>query len=1793
MVEASRVAEIIAEFPNGTDRGSGYRTSGATVLTAAHVVANATRVRVRFDADTDDEWETVATAVWSDPASDLAVLSIGSRGEDLPPARFGRIGDRDAVLPATAVGFPLWKLKNYDGTVPADDGRPRYRDTHHATGMVAVLSNRREGTLEFTVAPPDRDADPEPWQGMSGAALWLDDRIVGVLARHHRTDGPGRLTAVRLDRALTPGLRERLEITEPLPDVVRPQKSELVRTDYRKQVEAIAPETLLDRADELAELTRFVAGDAPYTWWRAGPWAGKSALMSWFVLHPPEGVDVVSFFVTRSLGGQEDGDAFVTALALQLAARTGDVPAPDPRHQLWRLLAEAGARSRRLLVVVDGLDEDTGPAHGKPSIASLLPLRPPPNVRVLIASRPDPPVPDDVVDEDHPLLTCPRRELATSPHARSIGRRAIHELNQQLRGDELDRDVLGLVTASGGGLTRADLAELTGRPPYEIDRLLDGPLGRTIGSRPAPLRPEEKVHLFAHETLAQAARDKFGAAVRAYRTRLHAWADDYRERGWPAETPQYLLIGYPRMLVDAGDHDRLVAVATDRARHDRMLQASGGDGLAASEIRQAQDLLSRGPDLSGLLLLAAHNDELARRNSAIPVRLPLVWMMLGDTARADALARGIIDRESQARSLIALAEFAASTGDHERFHTLVAEARTLARGHHGSVTGAGVLAELASAVAEDPDLAISIVHDIPDRDTRDVALTKLAESAAANGEYERARPFAAGIARTTSQAYTLTELARSAAAAGQHEQAGALLSSVTESRDRIRTVKDLVRDAVAANGHERAHRLLRAVTDPDARAEGMAAAAEALTAKAEYEQALAFTQRITKPVVRTATLVRLARAVRDAGDHDRATSLLAAAWTHADGIADHHERAGAKVAVVAHSPSTTPGMLADAEDAVRAVPDVGNRAGVLSWLAEVTASAGDQDRARALLVEAAELVGQVTDREDRDQARAWVLRDAAAAGEHEWASAWLGGITDPGERVMAMVTLAEADHERASSLLDDAATLARTLDDQEAAAVLGRAAGAAAGKGDHERALAMANGIADTELRDEVLSSLVHAAKENGDLDRASSFAQHITDGDHRDWTFGVLATAADDDDEALLLAHRAHGADPRNDTLTRLAEEAARAGEYDRAREFTSHLPTARRRVTRTKLAGIAAADGAWEQVVTYLHDVDEEPVIPVDLVVTVAKAGNPDLASALAREGEGSYRLLEMLPRLAEVALAAGDRDRARALLTEVAAVVSGLPKPENRSHRLGNEIELAVATGDQELALAFAQDTVNRHERAVAITRIAEGAAAAGDLRGARELAVEAESCARTDYGVLPGVFMGLPVAAVLAGEPDRARRIVHALRRGYWRTYGLADLALAAAEEPAVAGALLTDAVAAAEDMSGYGRARALTDFARVAGRIGRPDLVDVLVADAQDAIAAVTEVEYRAALLADLAQIVAGTGHRDTPRSLLAEAMSLTSTMPGSDRRAHALATLARSAVAVGDLRQALAIAGSLTRPERRTTLTELALAASDTGDHELARSAVGDLEDPYDQREALKALMVRATAAGEHERARSLALIAPDEYRAGLLTWLAQVATATGAHERALSLVRTISRRQDQAEGLLWLVRAALAAGDRERARMLAGEITGDRRGIARRYLSGGPPAASELYTGTEAEFLVDLLIATGDREKALAVARDIDATFSRGPALAKVVDAEIAAGNRERALAVVREITDPMDRNPALVRVVEAFAAAGETARARALLAEVLVRGPWHEAVQLAAKVAPEALRAVLDELEAWVLGQ
>ena len=436
-----------------------------------------------------------------------------------------------------------------------------------------------------------------------------------------------------------------------------PPTGRVARSVYPDQVRQIFPWELVGRDAELAELAAFSTGSGSesYAWWQGPAWAGKSALMAWFVLHPPERVRVASFFITARWAGQSDRAAFLEAMLGQLAETAGQ-PLPDvlteSNRQWWfgRLLDEAAVAceldGQRLVLVIDGLDEDQG-VTGRPdaySIAALLPAVPPKCARVIVAGRPDPPVPVDVPAR-HPLRDKGIvRRLSVSPRAEMIRDDAERELGHLLDGEETGRLLLGLVTAAGGGLSGNDLAYLAGQPVRTVEKVLRAVSGRTFASRDARWQTSGgQVFVLAHEELQQSAARSLSPGEQAdLGARLNAWADQYRAQGWPPGTPEYLLGGYHRMLQVAGDLERMTALATDRARLDRMLNISGGDAGALAELIAVQEFIcgQDHPDLAAMLNLAITRERLIRRNTSIPVGLPATWAIWTAPSFLEAVTSG-------------------------------------------------------------------------------------------------------------------------------------------------------------------------------------------------------------------------------------------------------------------------------------------------------------------------------------------------------------------------------------------------------------------------------------------------------------------------------------------------------------------------------------------------------------------------------------------------------------------------------------------------------------------------------------------------------------------------------------------------------------------------------------------------------------------------------------------------------------------------------------------------------------------------------------------------------------------------------------------------------------------------------------------------------------------------------------------------------------------------------------------------------------------------------------------------
>ncbi|MEU0552436.1 hypothetical protein ABZ321_00170, partial [Dactylosporangium sp. NPDC006015] len=771
------------------------------------------------------------------------------------------------------------------------------------------------------------------------------------------------------------------------------------RPDYAAHVDDLVPVGgLRDREAELAELAAFCAGDEPYLWIQAEPWAGKSALLATFVRHPQPGVDVLAFFVTARLATQSDSNAFAGALVEQLTGLLElrlDASAPAAQVSRWLPLLRTAARhaelaGRRLLLVVDGLDEDKGAETGSglASVASLLPRHAVPNLRIVVSSRPDPPLPDDVPG-DHPLRHCRVRWLTAFPHASSIAAQARQELRALLLGDSTHVDVIGLLTACADGLTVAELEELTGLDRFRLERLIGGVFGRSVAVRPVHASAPEPVLLFTHDELREQAVGGLGAAIGRHRERIHAWADGYRAKRWPVGTPQYLLHGYPRMLRSLPDPGRLIALAVDHDRHDRLLAVTGGDGAGMAEVRAAQDLIigRPEPDLRAMVRLALRLDELTARNANIPAGLPALWVVLGEPARGDALAQGMADPVAQNMALAQLAAAVAGTVD-ERFAQTVAWSIVDAKRHERSLAD---LVETAVSIG-DHRRAARFARSAIDQDRWTRSMLGLVGAVLDDGDLPLAMSLARSIIDPDHRALAMSQLLRAFGGAGDADQVERLMTEAEAAahaaRDRSGRSVALARlsAAVRAAGRSlRAERLFtealslaRSITDPAARSRTLAGLLQwgapapggpgALAA-----EAAAAARTIDGPVERAELMLELVDAVLAAGD-------LRSAETLGRLIDDPRLRTSALTRLLEHTArasATPPAADAPAADAPAAdAPAADGAAPLVADLLAVDASVVDTsaaDGAAPLVVDVLAVDASVVDTSAADGAAPLVV----------------------------------------------------------------------------------------------------------------------------------------------------------------------------------------------------------------------------------------------------------------------------------------------------------------------------------------------------------------------------------------------------------------------------------------------------------------------------------------------------------------------------------------------------------------------------------------------------------------------------------------------------------------------------------------------------------------------------------------------------------------------------------------------------------------------------------------------------
>ncbi|MBV1856537.1 WD40 repeat domain-containing protein [Catellatospora tritici] len=584
---ADRAVEVIHDAGPAAARrwtcSSGLLIGARLVLTAAHAVPPGGTVTVRRA----DKVELAATVRLrgDESTADLAIVELAAPVGQLPPLGYGTVrrDGADQVPGCRGIGYP-------DFQTVRRDGGPPVRDTAQLDGVIPTAEQRIADLLTLRVTSAPRPLPPQqealgasPWSGVSGTVVVTSyegtDVVVGVVTEHRPRAGDGALTLTPLhhiDRLADAASWWTLLGTEP--DLLVPLPRAADRPAYLATVAEVAARTpvLLERAAELAELTRFATGQTAGTcrWLTAPPWAGKTALVAHLAARPPEGVDVVAYLMQRR-ALDASGERFRTAVCGQLAALL-DEPTPaaaDPAAltQLWNRAADRARRTgRRLLLIVDGLDEDLRPA-GERSVAALLPTGTD-AARVLVTSRHTFELPDDL-DPDHPLWLVTPHPIGQAVPAARIEQRAGQEL-RALLGDGATRRLLGLLSAAGGPLRTAELAALDRTDPFEVETALRERAGRVLDGTGGAWR-------FAHQTLLDECRDTvFGPERLApFLDAVDEWARDWQDRAWPAATPHHLLEYHPWALLARGETARLTALLTDPRWLDSALSATGVDAV--------------------------------------------------------------------------------------------------------------------------------------------------------------------------------------------------------------------------------------------------------------------------------------------------------------------------------------------------------------------------------------------------------------------------------------------------------------------------------------------------------------------------------------------------------------------------------------------------------------------------------------------------------------------------------------------------------------------------------------------------------------------------------------------------------------------------------------------------------------------------------------------------------------------------------------------------------------------------------------------------------------------------------------------------------------------------------------------------------------------------------------------------------------------------------------------------------------------------------------------------------------
>ena len=342
---------------------------------------------------------------------------------------------------------------------------------------------------------------------------------------------------------------------------------------YRHRIAAMvaASPDLVGRDRELAAIKGAVHGQPGYVWVHGERWSGKTTLaltLAECAVGPValgDDVDVVAYFLSRR---EDDANverfwsAVVPQLETLLDKRPGHGDPRDTFPALWREACDrADVTGRHLLLVVDGLDEDTRPRGF--AVEAALPTELGRRGHVLVTSTVE--RPPGALPRNKQLMGSLSIALEPSAEAGATKARAFDEINELLAapapGDSgRHAALLGVLAAAQGPLTSFDLAEICRHDPShattitgaaEVENILGRDLAMTVGRSTV----DPTAYVFLHGDLLAACERNEALEVPRWRVALDHWADDYAHAGWPVTAsgarraaPLYLMRTYPDVV---------------------------------------------------------------------------------------------------------------------------------------------------------------------------------------------------------------------------------------------------------------------------------------------------------------------------------------------------------------------------------------------------------------------------------------------------------------------------------------------------------------------------------------------------------------------------------------------------------------------------------------------------------------------------------------------------------------------------------------------------------------------------------------------------------------------------------------------------------------------------------------------------------------------------------------------------------------------------------------------------------------------------------------------------------------------------------------------------------------------------------------------------------------------------------------------------------------------------------------------------------------------------------------------